>query len=74
MFMAGGSLSNEVRFFDATDGNTPFAAVLDFEKAVLDVDFSHMGSMAAVACGDGTAKIYNLTKMSYVCVKKHVQT
>jgi WD40 repeat protein len=63
MFMAGGSMGNELRFFDTLNSNRPFASINDLDSAVLDCDFSHMGTMAAVGCADGTAKIYNLSKL-----------
>lgn len=43
IFLAGGSGSNEVRFFDTLQYNKPFAGILDFPKLICSCDFSHQG-------------------------------
>jgi WD40 repeat protein len=63
IIIAGGSKSNEIRFFDTMNYNKPFAGVLDFEKGIFSCDFSHQGSMAAVGSSDGMARIYNISKL-----------
>ena len=63
IFLAGGSKSNEVRFFDTMQYMKPFAGIMDFEKPVFSCDFSHAGQMVAVSSSDGMTRIYNISKL-----------
>ena len=64
MILAGGSKSNEARFFDSLNFNKPFAAIMDLPKPVFSVDFSYSGSMAALGCSDGIIRVVDIRNFS----------
>jgi len=62
MILAGGSKSNEARFFDTMNYNKPFAGVVNMTQPVFAVDFSYSGNVAALGCGDGCIRMLSLSK------------
>mmetsp|Transcript_38046 Transcript_38046/g.89007 ORF Transcript_38046/g.89007 Transcript_38046/m.89007 type:complete len:366 (+) Transcript_38046:91-1188(+) len=56
----GGGGANEAKVFDRHDHWSAFGAVSGLSRACYSVDFSHNGSMLAVAGGDGSIRVLNL--------------
>lgn len=62
MIAAGGSGANEAKLFDRRPGQpcSVFGTVMGLSRACYSVDFSHSGSMLAVAGGDGCVRVMNI--------------
>jgi WD40 repeat protein len=60
LIVAGGSGSNEAKLFDRQAGGAIFGTVTAMSRACYTADFSHSGSMVAVAGGDGSVRVMDI--------------
>eukprot|EP00927_Polykrikos_kofoidii_P022254 TRINITY_DN20818_c0_g2_i1.p1 TRINITY_DN20818_c0_g2~~TRINITY_DN20818_c0_g2_i1.p1 ORF type:complete len:464 (+),score=67.69 TRINITY_DN20818_c0_g2_i1:75-1394(+) len=61
MIAAGGGGANEAKLFDRQAGGAVFGTVMGLTRACYSVDFSHSGTMVAVAGGDGCVRVMTIS-------------
>lgn len=61
IFAAGGSGSDEAYFYDSASLK-PFGILSDLTQAVYSIDFAHTSNNLAVASGDGSIRLFEITR------------